>query len=76
MIASFAPLLVAVAFLVAIEAVWLSKPVPRGKLFHDTGYDEKNPPSPKEWRAAQLKYTALLIFLGALFTVLTWMGAR
>ena len=75
MIATLAPLLVAAAFLVAI-VVWLSKPIPKGKLFHDTGYNEKNPPSPKEWRAAQLKYTALLIFLGALFTLLTWMGTR
>lgn len=76
MIASLAPLLVAVAFLAAIVAVWLSKPIPRGRLFHDTGYDEKNLPSPKEWRGTQLKYTVLLIFLGALFALLTWMGTR
>lgn len=71
MIASLAPLLVAMAFLAAIVSAWLSGPIPRGKLFHDTGYDEKNPPSPKEWRGVQLKYTALLVFLGALFTLLT-----
>lgn len=59
MIVTLAPLLVAIAFLAAIVSVWLSKPIPKGKLFHDTGYDEKNLPSPKEWRAAQLKYTAL-----------------
>lgn len=76
MIATLAPLPVAIAFLAAIVSVWLSKPIPRGKLFHDTGYDEKNPPSPKEWRAAQFKYTALLIFLGVLFALLTWTATR
>lgn len=76
MIATLAPLLVVVAFLAAIVSVRFSKPIPRGKLFHDTGYDEKNPPSPKEWRAAQLKYTVLLIFLGVLFALLTWAATR
>lgn len=71
MITILAPLLVAAAFLAAIVSVWLSKPIPRGRLFHDTGYDENNPPSPKEWRGVQLKYTTLLVFLGALFTLLT-----
>jgi len=76
MIAALAPLLVAVTFLAAIVSVWLSGPIPKGKLFHDTGYDENNPPSPKEWRGVQLKYTALLVFLGALFTLLTLATTR
>lgn len=76
MIATLAPLLVAAAFLAAIVSVRLSGPIPRGKLFHDTGFDEKNPPTLKEWRGVQLKYTALLVFLGALFTLLTLATTR
>lgn len=74
MISALAPALVALAF--AIVSVWLSKPVNKGPLFHDTGYDEKYPPSPQEWRNVRIGYTALLVFLGTLFTFLTWMCMR
>ena len=63
------PLLVGLAFCAAIASVWLSKPVNNRGIFHDTGYDEKNPPSPKEWRSVQARYTILLAFLGTLFVV-------
>ncbi len=76
MIASLAPACVALAFACAIVSVWHSKPINKGILFHDTGYDERHPPTPQEWRKAQVVYTALLAFLGALFTLLTWMSVQ
>ena len=63
------PLLIGLAFCVAIASVWLSKPVNNRGIFHDTGYDEKNPPSPEEWRSVQARYTSLLAFLGTLFVI-------
>lgn len=70
------PALVAVAFIVAIVSVWLAKPINKGILFHDTGYDEKHPPTPQEWRKTQARYSVLLVFLGALFTLLAWLCVR
>lgn len=74
MIGMLAPAIVAGAFVVAIVSVWLSKPINKGFLFQDTGYDEKHPPTPKEWRSMRLKYTMLLVFLGILFTSVAWMS--
>ena len=76
MIGMLAPAIVAIAFVIAIISVWLSKPINRGLFFHDTGYDEKHPPTPEEWRSIQLKYTLLLVFLGILFTTVTGIGTN
>lgn len=76
MIGMLAPAIVAGAFVVAIVSVWLSKPINKGFLFHDTGYDEKHPPTAEEWRSMQLKYTLLLVFLGILFTIVTGIGTN
>lgn len=74
MIGMWAPAIVAAAFGVAIVSVWLSKPTSKGLFFHDTGYNEKHPPAPEEWRKTKVRYTFLLVFLGALFTVTTWLS--
>ena len=73
MIGVIVPVSVALAFICAIVSVWLSKPINKGILFHDTGYDEKHPPTSQEWRTTQVGYTALLAFLGTLFTLLAWL---
>lgn len=72
MIAILVAAFVALAFICAIVSVWFSKPINKGILFHDTGYDEKHPPTSQEWRKTQVRYTALLLFLGILFTFLAW----
>lgn len=71
MLSILAPAIIAIAFVVAIVSVWLSKPINKGLFFHDTGYDEKHPPTPGEWRKTQFRYTLLLVFLGILFTIVT-----
>lgn len=71
MISMLALAIVAIAFVVAIVSVWLSKPINKGLFFHDTGYDEKHPPTPEEWRKTQVRYTLLLVFLGIFFTIVT-----
>lgn len=76
MIAVPAPACVALAFTCAVVSVWLSKPINKGILFHDTGYDEKHPPTAQEWRKVQIGYTVLLTFLGTLFVLITWMCVR
>lgn len=76
MISVVAPFFVAAAFCVAIASIWLSKPINRRLFFHDTGYDERHPPTPREWRNKQLKYTGLLIFLGTLFTIVVWISTN
>lgn len=76
MIGMLAPAIIAVAFVVAIVSVWLSNPINKGFLFHDTGYDEKHPPTPEEWRGTQVKYTVLIAFLGTLFTIVTWVSTN
>ncbi len=74
MISNVAPFIVAAAFCVAVVSVWVSKPINNRGIFHDTGYDESNPPTPKEWRSARVRYTVLLVFLGVLFTVGTYLS--
>lgn len=74
MISVIVPLLVMAAFCVAIVSIWMSKPINKGGIFHDAGYDEKHPPSPEEWRGVKVKYTILLVFLGAMFTVLAFLS--
>lgn len=71
MFAFLITLFVAVCFVVAIVSVWLSKPFSKFRFGHYTGYDEKNPPAPGEWRSVQIRYTVLLVFLGVVFTVIT-----
>lgn len=76
MIDMWAPAIVAIAFVVAIVSVWLSKPINKGFLLHDTGYDEKHSPTPEEWRWTQVRYTLLLVFLGTLFTIVVWISIK
>lgn len=76
MIGMWVPAIVAIAFVVAIVSVWLSKPINKGSLFHDTGYDEKHSPTPEEWRRTQAGYTLLLVFLGTLFTIVVWISIK
>ena len=63
----FIPFFVALAFLIAIVSVWVSKPISR---FRDTGYDENHLPTKNEWRNVRIGYTIELSFLGILFTIL------
>lgn len=74
MISVIAPLGVAVAFSLAIISVWVVKPGSKLWRLNDTGYDKSRPPSEKEWRKSQIRYTVLLVFLGVLFTFVTWIS--
>jgi len=76
MIGVWEPAFVAIAFGIAIASVWVSKPIGKGPFFHDTGYDEEHPPTPEEWRKTKARYTFVLVFLGVLFTVTTWLSLR
>ena len=62
---------VALAFLIAIVSVWVSKSIGR---FRDTGYDEKHLPTQKEWRNVRIGYTIVLVFLGTVFVLLTMLS--
>lgn len=70
MISIVVPAAVALAFALSIISVWVIKPGSKLWKMRDTGYDKDRPPSKKEWRSVQIGYTMLLVFLGALFTVL------
>ena len=74
MISVIAPVGVAVAFALAIISVWIVKPGSKLWRLNDTGYDKSHPPSEKEWRKSQTRYTILLFFLGILFTCVTWIS--
>lgn len=76
MIGVIAPVGVAIAFILSIVSVWVVKPGSKLWKMRDNGYDDKHPPSKKEWRSIQYGYTALLVFLGILFTALTCISLR
>lgn len=74
MISVIAPVGVTVAFALAIVSVWVVKPGSKLWRLNDTGYDKNRPPSEKEWRRSQVRYTILLVFLGILFTFIAWLS--
>lgn len=74
MISIIASVGVAAAFVLSIISVWAVKPGSRFWRMRDTGYDKNHPPGEKEWRKSQIGYTILLVFLGALFTLITWIS--
>ena len=74
MISVIAPMGVAVAFALAIISIWVVKPGSKLWMMNDTGYDKSRPPSEKDWRSSQIRYTVLLVFLGTLFTFITWIS--
>ena len=73
MISIIVSAIVAVAFLVAIISVWVIRPGSKLWSLQYNGYDKKDPPTKREWRSARLRYSTLLLFLGILFTSVTWM---
>lgn len=67
--------IVAVCFAIAVASVWLTKPGGRMWKWKDTGYGDKLP-SKQEWRQTQIHYTVLLVFLGIVFTVVTFISVK
>lgn len=65
--------IVVVCFAIAIASVWLTKPGGRVWKWNDTGYGDK-PPGKQEWRQTQIRYTELLVFLGVVFAVVTFIS--
>ena len=76
MISIIVSVIVAVVFLVAIISVWFIHPGSKLWNLQCNGYDKKDPPTKKEWRSSQWKYSALLLFLGILSTFVIWMVTR
>lgn len=67
--------IVAVCFAIAIASVWLTKPGSRTWKWIDTGYGDKLP-CKKEWHQTQTRYTVLLVFLGVVFSVVTFISVK
>ena len=74
MINAIVPAVVAAAFALSVVSVWVVKPGSKLWKIRDTGYDKNHPPSEEEWRSSQIGYTVLLVFLGILFTSITWIN--